>query len=181
MTLTSSGPRSLRIRVASPSDALFLAEMAARTFVESFGADNTAEDMALHLSRTYSEAIQRKELTDPALTYLIADDDGIPAGFALVRDGHAPACVIGERPIEIQRFYVDRPWHGRGVAPALMDACEAEARRRGGRTLWLGVFERNARGRRFYEKMGFADVGSQTFVVGTDPQTDRVLSRTIPR
>jgi diamine N-acetyltransferase len=181
MTLTSSGPRSLRIRTATAADAALLAALAARMFAETFGPDNTAEDMTLHLRQTYDEAIQRRELADPVLTYLIADVDGAPAGYALVRDGAAPPCVSGERPIEVQRFYVDRDWHGRGVAQSLMDACDAEARRRGGRTMWLAVWERNERAKRFYEKMGFVDVGSQMFVVGTDRQTDRVLAREIPR
>jgi ribosomal protein S18 acetylase RimI-like enzyme len=179
MTMTSSAPPSLRIRTATIADAALLAELAARTFAESFGAHNTAEDMTIHLSRTYGEAIQGRELADPALTYLIAEVDGATAGYALVRAGRIPACVTGEKPIEIYRFYVDQPWQGRGVAQALMSACEAEAHRRAGRTLWLGVWERNARAKRFYEKMGFRDVGSQEYVVGTDPQTDRVLMRPV--
>ena len=180
MPVTSSPPRSLRFRVASISDAALLAEIAARTFSDAFGAENTPEDMSLHLARTYGEAIQRRELADRARTYLIAEVDGVTAGYALVREGPTPPCVTGEAPIEIERFYVERQWHGRGVAQSLMAACEAEARRRGGRTLWLGVFERNQRARRFYEKMGFVDVGSQQFVLGTDPQADRVLSCQLP-
>ena len=38
----------------------------------------------------------------------------------------------------------------RVFAQALMDACADEALKRGGRTLWLGVWERNARAIRFY-------------------------------
>ena len=41
--------------------------------------------------------------------------------------------------------------------------------------LWLGVWERNPRAQAFYRKSGFADVGSQVFLVGTDAQTDRVM------
>ena len=48
---------------------------------------------------------------------------------------------------------------------------------RGGRTLWLGVWERNARAKAFYGKNGFVDVGSHVFMVGTDAQTDRILVR----
>jgi ribosomal protein S18 acetylase RimI-like enzyme len=75
------------------------------------------------------------------------------------------------------RFYVDRPWFGRGVAPALMAACAAEARRRGGDVLWLGVWERNARAIAFYEKCGFRRVGIQPFQLGSDRQTDYVMAR----
>jgi ribosomal protein S18 acetylase RimI-like enzyme len=50
----------------------------------------------------------------------------------------------------------------------------------GGRQLWLGVWERNARAIAFYKKIGFVDVGSHDFYVGADRQTDRVLLTRIP-
>lgn len=49
------------------------------------------------------------------------------------------------------------------------------ARELGGRTLWLGVWERNPRAMAFYRKCGFRDAGSHQFVVGTDSQTDRIM------
>ena len=49
------------------------------------------------------------------------------------------------------------------------------ARARGARELWLGVWERNARAQAFYRKHGFRKVGTQIFVVGSDPQTDDVM------
>jgi ribosomal protein S18 acetylase RimI-like enzyme len=50
----------------------------------------------------------------------------------------------------------------------------------GARTLWLGVWERNPRAIAFYRKCGFTEVGTQTFVLGTDHQRDLVLERPIP-
>jgi GNAT superfamily N-acetyltransferase len=93
----------------------------------------------------------------------------------MARESAPPSCVTGPAPIELARFYVDRPWHGHGIAPLLLDACIAEARRRGGKTLWLGVYEHNKRAVRFYEKGGFRDVGSHYFVLGSDKQIDRVM------
>ena len=81
--------------------------------------------------------------------------------------------------MEIQRFYVDHAWHGQGVARQLMAACVATARARGGATVWLGVWERNARAIRFYTKHGFTDVGTHDFLLGSDRQTDRVMSRPV--
>lgn len=170
----------LIIRTGTSADAAALAEFAARTFREAFAADNRPEDMALHLATFYSPATQLAELLDPAICTLLAESGGRLAGFAQVRTGPVPACVTGPEPIELGRFYVDRPWHGRGVAPALMQRAVEEASRRGGLTFWLGVFERNARARAFYEKQGFVDVGTQFFMVGTDRQRDRVMVRALP-
>ena len=57
-------------------------------------------------------------------------------------------------------FYVDRAWHGRGVAALLMDA---EPLQGGRENPWLGV-ERNDRARAFYVKCGFVDAGEHISV-----------------
>jgi ribosomal protein S18 acetylase RimI-like enzyme len=62
-----------------------------------------------------------------------------------------------------------------------MEACVSAAQERGGRTLWLGTWEKNARAIRFYEKCGFTDVGTHPFVMGSEVQTDRVMVRGIAR
>jgi len=168
---------SIMIRPGVAPDAAALAELAARTFRETFAADNRADDMALHLSHAYGLSQQQRELVDPDITTLLVEVDGQLAGYAQLRSGVAPECVTGESPVELWRFYVARPWHGRGVAQALMRRVQLEAYRRGGRTLWLGVWERNARAKAFYHKSGLIDVGSHVFMVGTDAQTDRILVR----
>jgi ribosomal protein S18 acetylase RimI-like enzyme len=61
-----------------------------------------------------------------------------------------------------------------------MREVERHAERRGGRTLWLGVWERNERAKAFYQKNGFSDVGSHLFMLGTDAQTDRIMVRHFP-
>jgi GNAT superfamily N-acetyltransferase len=175
----SAPPDGLHIRRATISDASLIATLGAETFVTSFGAQNTPENLAKHLATAFGSEIQQRELADPAITYFIAELRGRTAGYAQVREGDAPVCVAGPAPVEVRRFYVVNDFHGTGIAQALMDACAAEARQRGGRTLWLGVWDQNPRAIRFYTKWGFEDVGGQTFLLGDDPQQDRVLSRSL--
>jgi GNAT superfamily N-acetyltransferase len=177
---TPSAPSAgLRIRRATIADASLIANVGAATFVTSFGAQNTPENLAKHLANAFGEEIQKRELRDPAVTYLIAEQDGRTAGYAQVREGDAPPCVAGARPVEVRRFYVLPDFHGTGIAQALMNACADEARGRGGRTLWLGVWDQNPRAIRFYTKWGFEDAGGQTFMLGDDPQQDRVLASSL--
>ncbi|HSU92842.1 MAG TPA: GNAT family N-acetyltransferase [Gemmatimonadaceae bacterium] len=178
-TSPAAPPAGLHIRRATLSDAPLIASVGTETFVTSFGAQNAPEDVAKHLARAFGVEIQTRELADPAITYLIAEQNGRTAGYAQVREGEAPPCVAGASPVEVRRFYVLQDFHGTGIAQALMDACAREARQRGGRTLWLGVWDQNPRAIRFYTKWGFADVGGQTFVLGDDPQQDRVLARSL--
>jgi ribosomal protein S18 acetylase RimI-like enzyme len=171
---------ALVVRRAEAADAAMLARLGARTFLESFGAENTPENMAAYLAKAFDVGVITRELADPRVTYLVGEIGNSAASYAMVREVDAPPSVNGPSPLELVRFYVDRPWHGMGVARMMMDACDDEARRRGARTLWLGVWERNPRAIRFYEKCGFRDVGSHEFVLGDDVQTDRVMERAIP-
>jgi ribosomal protein S18 acetylase RimI-like enzyme len=165
------------IRKATPLDALPLAQLAERSFRETFAAMNTAEDMELHCRNSYSEARQAGEIANPMMATLLADWEGAPIGFAQLRWGNAPSCVAGDAPAEIQRIYVAAAWHGKGVAQALMAACMAELKARGSSVAWLGVWERNPRALAFYGKLGFIACGEQVFPLGNDPQRDIVMAR----
>ena len=179
MTIKDIPPARLDIRRGMPADAAELAEFAVRVFVSTFAAQNTPDDLALYVTNSFGEAIQRRELDDPRVTYLLLAVDGALSAFALLRNGATDPVVHGETPIEIERFYVASNFHGRGIAAALMKAAIESAESQGGRTLWLGVWEQNPRAIRFYEKCGFVDIGAHEFHLGRDVQTDRVMSRRI--
>lgn len=165
------------IRRADAADAGLLAELGARTFSETFAASNKPEDMAAYLASSFGHARQAAELADPRSVFLIAEVGGAAVGYAQLRSGGAPDAVAGDEPIELVRLYVSQEWLGRRVSEALMRACLDEARRRGGRTLWLGVWERNDRARAFYRKWEFRDVGEHAFQLGGDRQNDILMQR----
>lgn len=169
--------RSTTIRRAVPADAARLAKFAARTFRETFEADNTPEDMELYLASAYGEERQAAEIQHHGMVTLLAVDGRRLAGYSQLREGQVPDCVAGPAPIEIWRFYVDRAWQGRGVAQALMVETLRAASAKAARTAWLSVWERNLRAQAFYRKCGFDDCGAREFVLGRDRQTDRVMVR----
>jgi GNAT superfamily N-acetyltransferase len=172
-------PSTVTIRQAVAADARGLAALAARTIHDTFAADNDPAEMARHIATAYGETQQAREIADPAITTLLAEVDGALAGYAQLRTGAAPAGVSPDAPMELWRFYVDRVWHGRGVAQALMQQVTNTARQTGARTLWLGVWERNPRAQAFYRKSGFTEVGAHVFMLGTEAQTDRLFARAL--
>lgn len=167
------------IRIANAADAAVVADLAKRTFYDTFAATNDPGDMALYLAEAYGIEQQTRELQNPAITTLLVEQDGVAIAYAQIRNDHVPDCVTDKSAIELWRFYVDRDWHGRGVAAALMERVKAIGRERGAQTLWLGVWERNDRARAFYKKCGFTDAGEHIFLFGTDPQTDLVMATTL--
>lgn len=164
----------LTLREARPDEASLIARLARQSFTEAFGEANTPEDLALFLESAYGERQQGAELADPDWTTLVALKGGEAAGFAQLRRNHPEACVTGPDPVELNRLYVLQAFHGQGVGAALMQAVVGRARAEGFRTLWLGVWEHNHKAQAFYRRWGFRDVGSHSFLVGTDLQTDRI-------
>ena len=157
-----------------------LAKLAARLFEQAFGPDNDPEDMRMYLAGAFSEEAQRKELSDLERRVWIAEDpDGVAIGYAMLRRGGTAPGVEGTQTAEIQRFYADRTWHGRGLGGALMQACVDQARAWTCDVLWLAVWEKNPRAIAFYEKTGLRTVGRQTFMLGRDVQHDLVMARAL--
>jgi GNAT superfamily N-acetyltransferase len=164
------------VRRATGADAARLAELAARTFADTYASYNDPADMAAHIGAKYGEARQAAELAHPAATYIVAEAGDQLIGYAYLVADQAPGGVPLDAPVEVVRFYIAREWHGTGAAQQLMAACVAEARRRGGRTLCLAVWERNPRAIAFYRKAGFAIVGSTAFQLGSQRQADHVMA-----
>jgi len=165
----------VRFRRGLPADADALSAFARRVFDETFGPDNDPRDMGLYAENAFAPSVQHGELTDLARVCLIGESDGAIVAYALLHVGSTDPAVNGPQPVEIERFYVDAPWHGAGVADAMMDRVTSGAREAGGETLWLGVWDRNARAIRFYARRGFRDAGAHGFLLGTDLQTDRIM------
>lgn len=170
---------NLTIRHATLADNTLLAELGARMFEDTFGPDNTPENMAAYLADSFSPQKQAAELADPSSVFLIAELEGETVGYARMKEGESPACITGSRPIEIVRFYSRQDWIGRGIGAGLMKACLVEAEKRGCDTIWLDVWERNPRAIAFYGQWGFVEVGTQAFKLGDDLQNDVLMQRAV--
>lgn len=164
----------VEIRRARASDAAALALFAARTFEETYAGQIPGERIREHLDQSFGEPAQAREIADPDAATLLAFRHGALVAYAQLRR-KAPPGVPLEHPVELQRFYVDRPAQGRGVGGPLMAAAREAARSLGGRNLWLSVWERNARAIAFYGKEGFTLAGTAGFHVGAEQQTDLIL------
>ena len=164
--------RDIEIREAGPVDAELVADIARRTFVDSFGRYNTAENMRIFLEEQFPREKQMAEVGAPGRIFLLAYVEGEPAGYASLRVSEPPHGLEGLHAIEIVQVYSEQRMIGKGVGPALMQACLDVAKQRGFDWVWLGVWEHNHRAQAFYRKWGFERFGEHIFFVGLDAQTD---------
>jgi len=172
-------PAGLTLRYGTALDNVLLAEIGRETFADTFGPDNTPEDMAAYLDGAFGPEKQAAELADPAVRFIIAEREEAVVGFCKVEFGPGPAVVGGARPMEIVRIYARRPYIGQGVGARLMRACLDEAANAGCDVVWLSVWQRNPRAIAFYEKWAFKIAGPATFQLGSDLQHDWLMARAV--
>ena len=163
----------IRYRDGTADDAALMTGLGAATFTETFGHLYTAENLAAFLVN-HAEEKWRAELGDPAYAVRIAEDGEVSAGYAKVGPPSLPFDVTGPT-VELRQLYVLEPWHGAGVAAALMEWALGEARARGAGQLYLSVCTDNHRARRFYARYGFEEVGTYAFMVGSHADEDLIL------
>src|SRR5262245_31308503 len=183
MTTTSDVTRRFadpRVRALSADEATPYSAFAERLFRETYSDGYDPADVNEYVAHSFSPKQQKAELIEPGGRVLVIEDDenGL-LGFAHIRQTPVPAVLDGRFALEISRFYVDRPWHGRGIARVLMSACVAEARSRGADALWLLVYQHNPRAVAFYEKSGFKKSGTQPFRLGRRVDQDWLMVRIV--
>ncbi len=92
-------------------------------------------------------------VADDCLVHIAEDNDGVILGLTLVR--LRPEPLSHEPSAHLEAIAVAKGAEGKGIARALLDIAEDEARRHGAQTMTLHVFSTNARARRFYERSGY--------------------------
>lgn len=116
----------------------------------------------------WSEAEMAGLLVSPGVSALMIEEDGEPAGLALIR------VVLDEAELLTLGVLPYRRARGHGLT--LLSAAEAAARKAGAGRLFLEVSHVNAPAAGLYERAGYRQVGQRTryYRDGTDA---RVLAR----
>jgi len=167
------------IRFATEDEAELIAELSRRTFYETFAAQNSKENMDMHMAQYYAVEKIRAELKDPFSIFFIAYDDNRLAGYAKMNEHIKEESKELESPIEIERIYAVKEMIGKGVGKKLMEKCLAIANEKNKKTVWLGVWESNKRAVEFYTRWGFEKFSEHNFPVGNDPQRDWLMKRSL--
>ena len=171
------------VRPARLDEADALAQLATVTLRAAFERDIPAAHLEPYLARSFTPANAVAELSAPHVRLLVAEVAGELGGYAKLQLGPAPDEVAAARPIELVRMYLLPAWYGRGAGKALIACSLDEARSLARDVLWLKVWDRNERARRFYARWGFRDVGetSLALVPGVVESTlgMRIMARSI--
>ena len=164
---------SVRYRPAEPDDSERLVALFHDCFRDTFGALYDPSDLALFLDG-HTAQHWRDQLECDEFAVRLAEEGEELAGFIKLGPVRLPVEPRG-KAVELRQLYVLVPWQGAGAAGELMDWGIAEARRRGADEIYLSVFTKNHRARRFYGRYGFEEVGPYAFMVGNQADEDVIM------
>jgi ribosomal protein S18 acetylase RimI-like enzyme len=170
---------TITVRPCKREDASALIALGIKTFYDTFAEVNTPENMRAYLDSTFTQERVESEFSEPGSQFFIAEENGLPLGYARVRTSKREEGVLGLNPMEIERLYVLKDQLGKGIGQKLMQVCLDFARENGHDSMWLGVWEHNERAIAFYRKWGFEKFSQHTFMLGDDPQIDWLMQKQI--
>ncbi|WP_203640874.1 GNAT family N-acetyltransferase [Levilactobacillus andaensis] len=168
-----------KIELCTLADLKTLQQVSRATFADTFGAANTPTDLAEYLDTAYSDAQLTQEMQQPTTRFeFILVDDQV-AGYLKLNWGASQSERRGPATLEIERIYILPAFKRQGLGRQFYDDAVATAKQLGCRTIWLGVWEHNEPAQKFYQRMGFQQVGDHVFQLGTDAQRDLILEKTL--
>ena len=163
------------IHRANRKDLKDLQSVSKITFKESFGDQNTPEDMEKYLREKFSEEQLLSELDNPDSEFHLAKLNEQVVGYIKLNIGQAQTELKDDKGLEIERIYVLNKFIGKGVGKQLFNLTLSIANQKDSQYIWLGVWEKNERAINFYLKNGFIEFDKHLFILGDDHQTDILM------
>ena len=156
-------PLTVRIVRAGGGQAEAITAFGRRCYAAHYGDLWSAAGLHDYLDRQFDPDTVASELAGDRSIYLTAYSGGALSAFAKIsRDRPIPIGVDGAGT-QLEKIYVDAALTGSGIGRLLIKRIISDAIETGARSLWLDVLKSNERGRRFYERAGFALVGELAF------------------
>jgi ribosomal protein S18 acetylase RimI-like enzyme len=166
----------MKIRIATESDIELLCEIGTKTFIETYGEQNTSDNLEKYILKKFNKQQILYEINTPKTTFLLVELQQEVIGFAKMRVNLVENA--DEKALEIERIYINKNHHGKKYGAMLMQKCIDVAIENKYESLWLGVWEHNPKAIMFYQKWGFEIFGKHIFQLGDDAQTDFLMRKT---
>lgn len=168
---------TMTIRRAGAGDAALLADLATRTFTETFGHLYPRQDLDAFLAEAYAVERQAVILAHPDYAVWLLEEGGTAVGHAAAGPCGLPHPQVAAGDGELKRLYLLASHQGSGWGGRLFAEAQRWLLRDGPRALWIGVWSENAGAQRFYARHGFAKVGTYEFPVGRVRDLEFILHR----
>lgn len=170
---------TITLTPCTPDDLPALQAVSRATFADTFGAENSAADLAAYLERAYNLAQLSSEMSQPTTQFVFVRQADTVAGYLKLNWGESQSDHEGENLLEVERIYILPEFKRQGLGRQLLTYAEQTARQLNKAGIWLGVWENNFAAQKFYQKLGFQAVGDHVFQLGSEAQRDLILRKTL--
>jgi ribosomal protein S18 acetylase RimI-like enzyme len=168
---------AVEISLIQPNEILELQEISNKTFIQAFSNQNSQENMQKYLDENLSIQRLTNELMNSESLFYFARMDEEIIGYLKINFGVTQTDFKEDNSIEIERVYVSEEFQGKNVGQNLLNKAIEICGEKNAQFLWLGVWEKNYKAIRFYQKNGFVEFGNHPFILGDDIQTDILMKR----
>lgn len=167
----------MKFTEATNADCAKVADLAAKTFRETFGHLYTEANREQHVRDKFSVAYFERMLAEGNSIVMVEEGDAL-IGYAMV--GHVALPVkppIASGAQEIHRVYIDKPYHAKGIGKALMIHILSLPRIMTAPIVYLGVWEENLKAQALYTQYGFEPVGRYLYQVVDQFDREIIMAR----
>lgn len=174
---------AIRIRRCNQGDEKALALVGQTTFLETFAGVLDGKDIIAHCEKAHDCDQYAAWLNDPAYGLWLAETEpgDAPVGYMVVSPADFPLPDLSGDDLELKRIYILEKCQGGGAGRRLVQEAVAHARAINARRLLLGVHAKNHSAIAFYERLGFKQVGTRTFSVGSRHYEDPIMAYDLKR
>ncbi|MDS0524713.1 GNAT family N-acetyltransferase [Clostridium sp. SHJSY1] len=170
----------LSIKKCTINDDLYsLREVSYNTFNETFKDVNTPEDMNDYLEKAFDINKISEELSNSNSQFYFLYENEELAGYIKINDTEAQTEINDSQALEIERIYVLKEFHSKGLGSILLNKAIEIAKELKKSYIWLGVWEENHKALQFYKRNGFYKIGQHSFFMGDDEQIDFIMKKDI--
>ena len=165
------------LRRGTPDDAVTIAALAVQVFLDTYATEGVRPDLAREAFSEYSAEAFSTRLREPARSFILAEQAAGVVGFAELVAVPQPAPTGAVVGAQLVRLYIQPRFQRAGNGQRLLQAAEVAAWSLGLSVLWLTAWEGNNRARRFYEAVGYQDVGAKTYSFQGNAYPNRVFAK----
>src|SRR5680860_534774 len=166
---------TLKFVKLNSGDVEELEQISRQTYINAFSWGNSPENMLAYLDSSLSEEKLCEELKEPNSEFYFAEMNHKTIGYIKVNFDAAQTDLDDHDAMELERIYVIKEFQGKKYGQKLLNKVLEIAKKNQMDYLWLGVWEKNERAIRFYERNGFSVTGSHPFRMGDEIQTDLIM------
>ncbi|WP_051279846.1 GNAT family N-acetyltransferase [Hellea balneolensis] len=170
---------TLIIRNVRPGDIPALIDLAAETFIDSFGNYHTPENCKAFIAQSHNERVYHAAIADPAKLLMVAERHNELLSYLYAKPTTLPVPHPLTNAHELSKIYTHRSAQSQGLGVRLLTEWEDWAESRGITDLVLGVWSENNAAQRFYMRHNYKKISEYQLTVGDVQDTDFIFHKSL--